>query len=80
MVHCVEPPPNPVIRNSFAFDGMAPNWMGAGANTMHNEGESAIANTLFGSYAERLCQDECRSRQAKHPANDCAISHAYCPA
>ena len=34
MVHCGDPPPNPVIRNSFGSDGAERNWMGAAANSM----------------------------------------------
>ena len=27
MVHCAEPPPSPVIRNSFGFASEAPSWI-----------------------------------------------------
>ena len=28
IVHCAEPPPSPVIRNSFGFASEAPRWIG----------------------------------------------------
>ena len=31
MVHCAEPPPSPVIRNSFGFASGAPSWIGGDA-------------------------------------------------
>ena len=31
IVHCAEPPPSPVIRNSFGFDAVVPNRIGAEA-------------------------------------------------
>jgi hypothetical protein len=32
MVHCADPPPNPVIRNSFGLAGVVPNSIGASAD------------------------------------------------
>ena len=31
IVHCAEPPPSPVIRNSFGFEAVVPNRIGAEA-------------------------------------------------